>query len=79
MQANKERLCVRFLHVAFIGSIRQLAVEFPPRCVRSLNMFVFLKALLELMMSPLIVAHTHFLVSRGKEVKRTKLFYSADS
>lgn len=40
----------------------------PPRCVRSVNMFVFLKALLALMMSPLIVAHTHthFLVSEER-------------
>ena len=48
--------------VVFIRSIRQPAVQ-SLRCVRSVNMFVFLKALLALMMSPLIVACAHFLVS----------------
>lgn len=48
--------------VVFMRSIRQPAVQ-SPRCVRSVNMFVFLKALLAIMLSPLIAARAHFLVS----------------
>lgn len=56
----RKTLYVRFLHVVFTGSIRQLVAE-SLRCVCSVNVFVFLRALLKLMMSPLIVAQRNTL------------------
>lgn len=58
VRTNKEHWRVGFLRVVFIRSIRQPAVE-SLRCARSVSVFVFLKALLALMMSAFIAAHKH--------------------